>query len=145
MVDSCKRLGKEPGICKGSPGFIVKRLLQIWFNESSNMYDEGIAESQDIDTALKAAYDFTMEPCELCDLVGLDICIVSTTKHYRELMREQFSPPRCLIMKVKAGDLGRKTGKGFMSISQKSGLSDSVFALVCVGCYTRLGDMRNEK
>jgi len=113
MVDLCKKLGKEPGVCKDSPGFMVNRLLQIWFNEGLNMYDEGIAEPQDIDTALKAAYNFRMGPFELRDLVGLDIGIASTTTHYRELMREQFRPPRCLIMKVKAGDLGRKTGKGF--------------------------------
>jgi 3-hydroxybutyryl-CoA dehydrogenase len=113
MVDLCKKLGKEPGVCKDSPGFMVNRLLQIWFNEGLNMYDEGIAEPQDIDTALKEAYNFRMGPFELRDLVGLDIGIASTTTHYRELMREQFRPPRCLIMKVKAGDLGRKTGKGF--------------------------------
>ena len=113
MVDLCKKLGKEPGVCKDSPGFMVNRLLQIWYNEGLNMYDEGIAEPQDIDTALKVAYNFRMGPFELRDLVGLDIGIASTTTHYRELMREQFRPPRCLIMKVKAGDLGRKTGKGF--------------------------------
>jgi 3-hydroxybutyryl-CoA dehydrogenase len=113
VVNLCKNLGKEPGICKDSPGFIVNRLLQIWYNEGLNMYDEGIAEPQDIDMALKAAYNFRMGPFELRDLVGLDIGIASTTTHYRELMREQFRPPRCLIMKVKAGDLGRKTGKGF--------------------------------
>lgn len=113
IVNLCNKLGKEPGICKDSPGFIVNRLLQIWYNEGLNMYDEGIAEPQDIDTALKAAYNFRMGPFELRDLVGLDIGIASTTTHYRELMREQFRPPRCLIMKVKAGDLGRKTGKGF--------------------------------
>jgi len=113
VVDLCKKLGKEPGVCKDSPGFIVNRLLQIWYNEGLNMYDEGIAEPLDIDTALKAAYNFRMGPFELRDLVGLDIGIASTTTHYRELMREQFRPPRCLIMKVKAGDLGRKTGKGF--------------------------------
>ncbi len=113
VVNLCKKLGKEPGICKDSPGFIVNRLLQIWYNEGLNMYDEGIAEPQDIDMALKAAYNFRMGPFELRDLVGLDIGIASTTTHYRELMREQFRPPRCLIMKVKAGDLGRKTGKGF--------------------------------
>jgi 3-hydroxybutyryl-CoA dehydrogenase len=113
IVDLSKKLGKEPGVCQDSPGFVVNRLLQIWYNEGLNMYDEGIAEPLDIDTALKAAYNFRMGPFELRDLVGLDIGIASTTTHYRELMREQFRPPRCLIMKVKAGDLGRKTGKGF--------------------------------
>jgi len=120
MVDLCNKLGKEPGVCKDSPGFMVNRLLQIWYNEGLNMYDEGIAEPQDIDTALKVAYNFRMGPFELRDLVGLDIGIASTTTHYRELMREQFRPPRCLIMKVKAGALGRKTGKGFYEYKSES-------------------------
>jgi 3-hydroxybutyryl-CoA dehydrogenase len=120
IVDLCKKLGKEPGVCQDSPGFVVNRLLQIWYNEGLNMYDEGIAEPLDIDTALKVAYNFRMGPFELRDLVGLDIGIASTTTHYRELMREQFRPPRCLIMKVKAGDLGRKTGRGFYEYKSES-------------------------
>ncbi|MBM3118220.1 MAG: 3-hydroxyacyl-CoA dehydrogenase family protein [Chloroflexi bacterium] len=113
MVDLCKKLGKETGVCKDSPGFIVNRLIQIWYNESLNMFDEGIAEPPDIDTALKAGYSFRMGPFELRDMVGMDVALASTGTHYRELMREQFRPPRCLIMKVKAGELGRKTGRGF--------------------------------
>jgi 3-hydroxybutyryl-CoA dehydrogenase len=113
IVDLCKKLGKEPGVCQDSPGFVVNRLLQIWYNEGLNMYDEGIAEPIDIDTAYKVGCNFRMGPFELRDLVGMDIGYASTTTHYRELMRDQFRPPRCLIMKVKAGDLGRKTGRGF--------------------------------
>lgn len=118
MVDLCKKLGKEPGICKDSPGFIVNRLLQIWYNESLYMYDEGIAEPKDIDIALKTAYNFRMGPFELRDMVGMDVALASTSTHYRELMRDQFKPPRCLIMKVKAGELGRKTGRGFYEYSE---------------------------
>jgi 3-hydroxybutyryl-CoA dehydrogenase len=113
IVDLCKKLGKEPGVCQDSPGFVVNRLLQIWYNEGLNMYDEGIAEPIAIDTAYKVGCNFRMGPFELRDLVGMDIGYASTTTHYRELMRDQFRPPRCLIMKVKAGDLGRKTGRGF--------------------------------
>jgi len=120
MVNLCKKLGKEPGICKDSPGFIVNRLLQIWYNESLNMFDEGVADPQDIDTALKVAYNFRMGPFELRDLVGLDVALVVSETHYRELMREQFKPPRCLVMKVKAGDLGRKTGRGFYEYESKT-------------------------
>ncbi len=118
LVDLCKKLGKEPGVCKDSPGFIVNRLLQIWYNESLYMYDEGIAEPKDIDIALKTAYNFRMGPFELRDKVGMDVALASTSTHYRELMRDQFKPPRCLIMKVKAGELGRKTGRGFYEYSE---------------------------
>lgn len=121
MVELCKKLGKEPGVCKDSPGFIVNRLIQIWYNEGLNMFDEGIAEPRDIDTALKVAYGFRMGPFELRDMVGLDVALASTSTHYRELMREQFKPPRCLIMKVKAGELGRKTGRGFYEYQSRGG------------------------
>src|SRR4030043_728454 len=90
IVDLCKKLGREPGICQDSPGFVVNRLLQIWYNEGLNMYDEGIAEPIDIDTALKVAFNFRMGPFELRDMVGLDVALASTSTHYRELMREQF-------------------------------------------------------
>ncbi|MBM3149255.1 MAG: 3-hydroxyacyl-CoA dehydrogenase family protein, partial [Chloroflexi bacterium] len=81
MLALCKKLNKEPGICKDSPGFIVNRLLQIWYNESLNMFDEGIAQPKDIDTALKVAYGFRMGPFELRDMVGMDVALASTTTH----------------------------------------------------------------
>lgn len=120
IVDLCKKLGKVPGICKDSTGFIVNRLLQIWYNEGLNMYDERIAEPQDIDTAYKVGGGFRMGPFELRDIVGLDTGLAITETHYREFMRDQFKPPRCLVMKVKAGELGRKTGHGFYVYESKS-------------------------
>ncbi len=120
VVDLCKKLGKVPGICKDSTGFIVNRLLQIWYNEGLNMYDEGIAEPQDIDTAYKVGCGFRMGPFELRDMVGLDTGLAITETHYREFMRDQFKPPRCLVMKVKAGELGRKSGRGFYVYEPKS-------------------------
>ena len=119
-VDLCRKMGKEPGICKDSPGFIVNRLIHIWYNESLNMFDEGVASPKDIDTALKTAYNFRMGPFELRDMVGLDVGLAAGETQYRELKREQFKPPRCLVMKVKAGDLGRKTGRGFYEYESKT-------------------------
>lgn len=113
ITELCRKLGKVPGICKDSTGFIVNRLLQIWYNEGLNMYDEGIAEPRDIDTAYREGCGFRMGPFELRDMVGLDTGLAITMTHYREYMRDQFKPPRCLVMKVRAGELGRKTGRGF--------------------------------
>ncbi len=113
ITELCHKLGKVPGICKDSTGFIVNRLLQIWYNEGLNIYDEGIAEPQDIDTAYREGCGFRMGPFELRDMVGLDTGLAITMTHYREYMRDQFKPPRCLVMKVRAGELGRKTGRGF--------------------------------
>ncbi len=120
ITELCRKLGKVPGICKDSTGFIVNRLLQIWYNEGLNMYDEGIAEPSDVDTAYREGCGFRMGPFELRDMVGLDTGLAITMTHYREYMRDQFKPPRCLIMKVKAGELGRKTGRGFYNYEAKT-------------------------
>ncbi len=113
IIDLCRKLGKEPAKCKDSPGFIANRLLQIWRNESFRLYDENTASFQDIDKAFKTAYNFRMGPFELGDLVGLELILVGNETMYRETGREIFKPARCLIMKVRAGDYGRKTGRGF--------------------------------
>lgn len=113
VADLCRKLGKEPAIVKDSPGFVANRLLQVWRNESFKLYDEQIASLQDIDKALKAAYGFRMGPFELGDLTGLDVALVGIETLYRETGRDMFKPARCKVMKVRAGDLGRKTGRGF--------------------------------
>lgn len=113
VVGLGQKLGKEPSVCKDSPGFIANRLLQIWRNESLRLYDEGVASFPDIDKAFKTAYNFRMGPFELSDLVGLEIALKGNETFYSELKRDIFRPPRCLIMKVRAGDYGRKTGRGF--------------------------------
>lgn len=113
IVSLCRKLGKEPVVCKDSPGFIADRLLQVWRNESYRLYDEGIASFEDIDKAFKVAYGFRMGPFELGDLVGLEIALVGSETMYREMGRDIFRPARCHIMKVRAGDYGRKTKQGF--------------------------------
>ena len=113
IVDLCRKLGREPAIVKDSPGFIANRLLQVWRNESFRLYDEGVASFQDIDEAFKVAYGFRMGPFELGDLTGLEVTVTGSETMYRETGKEIFRPARCVIMKVRAGDYGRKTGAGF--------------------------------
>lgn len=113
VVDLSRKLGKEPAVVKDSPGFIANRLLQVWRNESLRLYDEGVASFRDIDKAFKVAYNFRQGPFELTDLVGLDIAFTGGETMYRETGKDIFRPPRCLTMKLRAGDYGRKTGSGF--------------------------------
>jgi len=113
IVDLCYKLGKEPAICIDSPSFIANRLLQVWRNQAFNIYDEGVTSFQNIDIALKTACGFRMGPFELGDLTGLDITLAGSETMYREMGRDIFKPARCNIMKVRAGDYGRKTGRGF--------------------------------
>lgn len=90
--------------------------MRIWYwilYPQKRIFNEGLASMQDIDAAIKTAYNFRMGPFELRDLVGLDIALVGTETIYRELKNDRFKPAQCLIRKVRAGDLGRKTGQGF--------------------------------
>jgi 3-hydroxybutyryl-CoA dehydrogenase len=108
-----KRMGKTPFVCKDSPGFVVNRILQPWYNEGMRMVDEGVASIEDIDKAIKIGGKFRMGPLELRDFVGLDMALKGTKAIYEQLRSNKFKPPRCLVELVKAGRYGRKTGKGF--------------------------------
>lgn len=119
VIDFCKKLGKEPLRCKDSPGFIANRVLQPWVNESMKMLDEGIASVPDIDTAFKAAYNFRMGPLQVRDFGGLDVSLGGTETIYKELGTDIFRPARAHIMRVRAGDFGRKTGRGFYDYEKK--------------------------
>ena len=113
ITDLCHFLGKEPAVCSDSPGFIANRLLQAWRSEGLRLYDENVASFQDIDTAFKAAYGYRMGPFELADLAGMDVVIAGNETMYNELKSDVFKPPRCAVAKLRAGELGRKTSKGF--------------------------------
>jgi len=113
VTSLCRQLGKEPAVCQDSPGFIANRLLQAWRSEGLRLYDENVASFEDVDTALKVAYSFRMGPFELADLAGMDIVMAGNETMYSELKSEVFKPPRCVIAKIRAGELGKKTGKGF--------------------------------
>jgi len=113
VVDVCRKFGKVPIVCKDSPGFIVNRILQPWYNEAMNILDEGVASVEDIDKAIKVGGGFRMGPLELRDLVGLDTALKGTESIYQQLGDEKFRPPQCLIKNVQAGHFGRKVGRGF--------------------------------
>ena len=119
IINLLKKFGKEPVLCKDSPGFIVNRLLQAWRNEGLKVFDEAIASLEDIDTAYKAGYGFRMGPFEFLDLVGIDVAAVGNETLYRELKNDMYTLPQCHKMKVRAGDFGRKTGRGFYEYKQK--------------------------
>ncbi len=106
-------LGKDPVVTKDRPGFIVNRILLPMLNEAVFALDEGMGTLEDIDKAMKLGTNHPMGPLELIDLIGLDV-----TLDILDVLFEEFKDPKyracpLLRQKVRAGDLGRKSGRGF--------------------------------
>jgi len=102
-----RQIDKLPLPVKDSPGFLVNRVLGPYINQALRMVDEGVAP-ETLDAAV-AAFGMPMGPIELADTVGLDICLAVG----KELAGEGAEPPRKLAELVAAGNLGKKTGRGF--------------------------------
>jgi 3-hydroxybutyryl-CoA dehydrogenase len=106
-----KRMGKEVVVIKESPGFITSRINAMIGNEAFLMLQEGIASAADIDKALKLGLNHPMGPFELVDLVGLDTRL-SILEYLHKTLGEKYRPAPLLVQFVKAGRLGRKSGRG---------------------------------
>ncbi|NEU59046.1 3-hydroxyacyl-CoA dehydrogenase family protein [Halorussus sp. MSC15.2] len=105
-------LGKETWESDDKPGFVTNRILMPWLNEGIRAYDEGVASKEDIDKGMKLGTNVPMGPLELADHIGLDICLDASETLHEEL-GDRYKPAYLLKRKVDAGDLGKKTGKGF--------------------------------
>src|SRR6202795_321249 len=110
-VDVGKHMGKEVVVIKESPGFVTSRINAMIGNEAFYMLQEGIATAQDIDKALKLGLNHPMGPFELVDLVGLDTRL-HILEYLHKALGEKFRPCPLLMQYVKAGRLGRKSGRG---------------------------------
>ncbi|MFT4947599.1 MAG: 3-hydroxybutyryl-CoA dehydrogenase [Natronomonas sp.] len=105
-------LGKTTWESEDKPGFVVNRVLMPWINEGIRAYDEGVATKDDMDTGLKLGTNVPMGPLELADHIGLDI-VLNASETLHEELGDRYKPAYLLKRKVEAGDLGKKTGKGF--------------------------------
>ncbi len=120
IVEVTKRMGKEPVVVnKDSPGFVVTRVLIPALNEAMYLVWEGIAEPEDIDKAVKLGLNWPMGPFTLLDYLGLDTILSITGVFQNEIGDPKYRPCPLLRQMVKAGLLGRKTGKGFYDWTEK--------------------------
>jgi 3-hydroxybutyryl-CoA dehydrogenase len=110
-VEVGKRMGKEVVVIKESPGFITSRINAMIGNEAFYMLQEGIASAADIDKALKLGLNHPMGPFELVDLVGLDTRL-NILEYLHKSLGDKYRPAPLLVQYVKAGRLGRKSGRG---------------------------------
>jgi len=111
VVEVGKRMRKEVVVIKEAPGFITSRINAMIGNEAFYMLQEGVASAEDIDKALKIGLNHPMGPFELVDLVGLDTRL-HILEYLHKALGEKFRPCPLLAQYVKAGRLGRKSGRG---------------------------------
>ena len=116
-VEFARRLGKEPIVVRDSPGFASSRLGVVLGLEAMRMLEQGVATVEDIDKAMELGYNHPMGPLKLTDLVGLDVRLAIAEYLHATLGKPQYEPPKVLREKVKKGELGKKTGKGFYTWS----------------------------
>lgn len=111
-VEFVADLGKTAIEVRDTPGFASSRLGVVLGAEAMRMVEAGVANVADIDAAMELGYRHPMGPLQLTDVVGLDVRL-DILEYLREELGERFRPPQVLKRKVRAGHLGRKTGRGF--------------------------------
>ncbi|GAB2763843.1 3-hydroxyacyl-CoA dehydrogenase family protein [Sinomonas soli] len=105
-------LAKTAVVVKDAPGFASSRLGVAIALEAMRMVEEGVASAEDIDNAMVLGYKHPTGPLKTTDIVGLDVRL-GIAEYLASTLGDRFAPPQILRDKVAAGELGRKTGKGF--------------------------------
>jgi len=113
------RMEKIPIEVNDSPGFISNRLLIPMINEAAYCLMEGVAKREAIDNVMKVGMNHPMGPLELADLIGIDTCLYIMEELHKGFSNSKYRPCPLLKKMVKAGYLGRKTGKGFYNYQKK--------------------------
>lgn len=109
-------LRKTPVTVRNSPGFASSRLGLVIGLEAIRMLEEGVASAEDIDAAMVLGYKYPVGPLRLTDIVGLDVRL-GIAEYLHSQLGDRFAPPQLLRDKVAAGELGRKSGRGFFDWS----------------------------
>ena len=114
------KMGKIPVILKDNPGFIVPRIQTAAMNEAVRIVEEGVATAEDVDTAIKAGFGFRLAVLglmEFIDLGGIDILYHAGNFLSEKLSGSHYKPPKSISDKMRKGEVGPKTGKGFFDYS----------------------------
>jgi 3-hydroxybutyryl-CoA dehydrogenase len=110
-----EKLGKHPIRCYDTPGFVVNRVLIPLLNDCIRVLDEARVSVEDLDAGMKHGAGWPMGPCELVDLVGIDVHVHASDALYEKTKEPRMAAPPRLVAMRNAGLLGRKSGRGFYS------------------------------
>jgi 3-hydroxybutyryl-CoA dehydrogenase len=110
-----EKLGKHPIRCYDTPGFVVNRVLIPLLNDCIRVLDEARVSVEDLDGGMKHGAGWPMGPCELVDLVGIDVHVHASEALYEKTKEPRMAAPPRLVAMRNAGLLGRKSGRGFYS------------------------------
>jgi 3-hydroxybutyryl-CoA dehydrogenase len=113
VIEFARQVGKEPVVVKDFPGFVTTRVGLMLISEAIFALQEGVADRDALDKAMKLGYNLPMGPLALADLVGLDVTLHVLDALYANYKDDRYRAPILLRKMVQAGHLGRKTGKGF--------------------------------
>ncbi len=113
VVEFAERVGKEPVVVRDFPGFVTTRVGLMLVSEAIFALQEGVAERDGLDKAMKLGYNLPMGPLALADLIGLDIVLHVLDALHDNYRDDRYRAPILLRKMVQAGHLGRKAGRGF--------------------------------
>jgi 3-hydroxybutyryl-CoA dehydrogenase len=146
-LDTARRFAESAGktcvvVNRDVAGFATTRLICAFVNEAARLVEDGVISAEDLDTACRLGFGHPMGPLATADLTGIDVITHATENIYEDTADPQFFPPALLRRLVAAGEIGRKSGKGFFDYSelstglwiQRNGADPQVRA-VCVSCY----------